>query len=105
MRGDLVGLLGEALAADIGREEPGDPQDDARAEQRRRHDPAGLPAERRAGRGHGIATERAGFSALPQGTRANRRGVPPTGTIVSGASMLTNLVHAAVQPSGVSGHR
>ena len=29
----------------------------------------------------------------------------PTGTIVSGASMLTNLVHAAVQPSGVSGHR
>jgi hypothetical protein len=29
----------------------------------------------------------------------------PTGTIVSGASMVTNLVHAAVQPSGVSGHR
>ena len=29
----------------------------------------------------------------------------PTGTIVPGASMLTNRDHAAVQPSGVSGHR
>ena len=29
----------------------------------------------------------------------------PTGTIVPGASMLANRVHAADQPSGVSAHR
>ena len=39
--------------------------------------------------------------ALPLSTGAARR---PAGTIVPGASMLANRVHAADQPSGVSGH-
>ena len=57
----------------------------------------------------GVST---GFSPNEPGSPPSRRAPAPargvflpTGTIVSGASMLTNLVHAAVQPSGDSGHR
>ena len=105
VRDDLVGLLGEAGPADVGGEEPGDPEDD-RAEQRRRHDPAGLPAERPAGLASRGRPAGARGPPSPAGPRVRPGGVfRPTGTIVSGASMVTNLVHAAVQPSGVSGHR
>ena len=52
----------------------------------------------------GILTERSGVLVDLHGTRANRGGTRPTGTIASGASMLANRVHAADQPSAVSGH-
>ena len=79
-RYDLVRLLGEAGTAEVRREESRDPEHDAHAEQRRRGEAGGPAAE-------------------------HRTDAPLTGPIVPGASMLANRVHAADQPSGVSGHR
>src|SRR5580704_13789940 len=45
-----------------------------------------------------------GFSPIPAALSPTGGVRLPTGTIAPGASMLANRVHAADQPSGVSGH-
>ena len=107
MRDELVGLLGEAGPGQIRREKPRHPQDDAHADQCRRDDGTRPPAD-----GRSDVAARAvfwpngpGFSltcTAPGLTGGVRR---RTGTITPGASMLANRIHAADQPSGVSGHR